>query len=86
MHKGGVPIQRCTGRYVSIYSLARNLILRFTENDAFKGSNIRVIGISPDSVEQQDVFVKNQKLTVIYSMSSFQSLAHQVHFTVSSSQ
>jgi len=36
----------------------------FTDNDAFKGSNLRVIGISPDSVKEQDVFVKNQKLTV----------------------
>ena len=36
----------------------------FTENDAFKGSNLRVIGISPDSVEEQDTFVKKQKLTV----------------------
>ncbi|KAF9646928.1 peroxiredoxin Q [Thelephora ganbajun] len=33
------------------------------ENDAFKGSNLRVIGISPDSVEEQDNFVKKQKLT-----------------------
>lgn len=33
------------------------------ENDAFKGSNLRVIGISPDSVEQQDAFVNKQKLT-----------------------
>ena len=36
----------------------------FTENDAFKGSNLQVIGISPDSVEEQDKFVKKQKLTV----------------------
>ena len=35
-----------------------------TENDAFKGSNLRVIGISSDSVEEQDAFVKKQKLTV----------------------
>jgi len=34
------------------------------ENDAFKGSNLRVIGISPDSVQEQDAFVKKQKLTV----------------------
>jgi len=33
------------------------------ENDAFKGSNLRVIGISPDSVQEQDTFVKKQKLT-----------------------
>jgi len=33
------------------------------ENDAFKGSNLRVIGISPDSVQEQDAFVKKQKLT-----------------------
>jgi len=33
------------------------------ENDAFKGSNLRVIGISPDSVKEQDTFVKKQKLT-----------------------
>lgn len=38
--------------------------LDFTENDAFKGSNLRVIGISSDSVEEQDKFVKKQKLTV----------------------
>jgi len=35
-----------------------------TENGAFKGSNLRVIGISSDSVENQDAFVKKQKLTV----------------------
>ena len=34
------------------------------ENDAFKGSSLRVIGVSPDSVEEQNTFVKNQKLTV----------------------
>jgi len=33
------------------------------ENDAFKGSNLRVIGISPDAVEKQEAFVKKQKLT-----------------------
>jgi len=33
------------------------------ENDAFKETNLRVIGISPDSVEDQDKFVKKQKLT-----------------------
>lgn len=33
------------------------------DNDAFKGSNLRVIGISPDSVQEQDTFVKKQKLT-----------------------
>jgi len=38
-------------------------LLDFAENDAFKGSNLRVIGISPDSVEDQDTFVKKQKLT-----------------------
>lgn len=36
----------------------------FTDSDAFKGSNLLVIGISPDSVEEQDAFVKKQKLTV----------------------
>lgn len=38
--------------------------LQTTDNDAFRGSNLRVIGISPDSVEEQDSFVKKQKLTV----------------------
>jgi len=33
------------------------------ESDAFKGSNLRVIGISPDSVKEQDTFVKKQNLT-----------------------
>lgn len=33
------------------------------ESDAFKGSNLHVIGISPDSVEEQDAFVQKQKLT-----------------------
>lgn len=42
----------------------RMLTPDFADNDAFKGSNLRVIGISPDSVQEQDTFVKNQKLTV----------------------
>lgn len=33
------------------------------ENDTFKGSNLRVIGISLDPVEEQDTFVKEHKLT-----------------------
>lgn len=33
------------------------------QNGAFKGSNLRVIGISPDSVQEQDNFVKKQGLT-----------------------
>lgn len=41
-----------------------SLLPDFIENDAFKETNLRVIGISPDSVGEQDKFVKKQKLTV----------------------
>ena len=66
MHQGGMPVQRCACWWITTSFLARvgALTLWFTENDAFKGSNLRVIGISPDSVEAQDTFVKSQNLTV----------------------
>lgn len=80
MHEGGVPIQRCTGRWVAIYSPAGNPILRFTENDAFKESNIRVIGISPDSVEKQDAFAKKQNLTVSLVNARFPALGSPGNF------
>lgn len=35
------------------------------EKDLFKRSKVQVVGVSPDAVDKQKVFVDKQKLTVI---------------------
>jgi len=64
----GRPVSSETHSSASAHSLSSfepgRSLPDFADNDAFKGSNLRVIGISPDSVKEQDTFVKNQKLTV----------------------
>ena len=38
----------------------------FTEKDIFKPGKVQIIGISPDPVEKQKVFVEKEKLTVLH--------------------
>lgn len=52
------------GGHLLTFSKPGITLQSLTENDAFKDSNLRVIGISPDAVEKQEAFVKKQKLTV----------------------
>lgn len=40
------------------------LILRVFLEEAFKSTHVEIIGISPDSVEKQAKFVKDNKLNV----------------------
>ena len=44
--------------------IQRSILTTFTEKDTFKPGKVQIIGISPDPVEKQKLFVEKEKLTV----------------------
>ena len=52
----GVGSYGCTKEACQLQSLS--------EMEAFKEANVQIVGVSPDPVEKQKVFVKKHKLTV----------------------